>query len=387
MEVMVATGIMAIGLVCIMALFPIGAVNMARAITQDRSTTHGVNSDQTFRYYWKAAWNDPNGGNIRASNADAYYFSQEPMLWAFENHPNKNYGINGTIPAGAAAASVGLPTLSQPSFPVLVDPVGFLTKAGTNDQFLIAGQSVLPSRTTLRRCINVNGGYWYDPTLPSPPAPGPWPNPPFPYPQFSPPTPVVRNTALLDDMTFARPGDGSTFSVMGEPADFTGQIERAGRYNVAWLVYRPRNDIPAEANVSVLVYAARSATDTPSQETAFNAYAAPGQKNILVQLGGQVIPNLRRGGWIAFHRIIRPPTNAPQAFVPYMTFDFYRVSGINSDIAGFLALELESPIKPALPGTYAIDQTYGPSGIAVVFDNLVEVFDRGTVSAAGATKQ
>src|SRR5690349_23482322 len=37
MEVLIAMGILAIGMLAIMALFPIGAVNMARAINQNRA--------------------------------------------------------------------------------------------------------------------------------------------------------------------------------------------------------------------------------------------------------------------------------------------------------------------------------------------------------------
>ena len=58
MEVMIAMAILSIGLLAIMALFPIGAVNMARAINQNRAAEHATNSDALFRYYWKQAWLD-----------------------------------------------------------------------------------------------------------------------------------------------------------------------------------------------------------------------------------------------------------------------------------------------------------------------------------------
>src|SRR5262245_59813678 len=178
MEVLIAIMILAIGMLAIMPLFAIGAVNMARTITQDRTTTHGVNSDNMFRYYWAQAWNDPATGGKRATTYEAYGYSQEPMLWLLENHPTY-----GQIPVNS----------SQPSLPVLVDPVGWQTKAGSGlDQFFIAGSQIpgppsMPSRTTLRRCINFGlppgsppGSLGY----PLPWAPGqPFvlPTPPQPY--------------------------------------------------------------------------------------------------------------------------------------------------------------------------------------------------------------
>ena len=51
MEVMIATAILGIGALAIMALFPIGAVNMARAINQNRAADHAQNCDAIFRLY------------------------------------------------------------------------------------------------------------------------------------------------------------------------------------------------------------------------------------------------------------------------------------------------------------------------------------------------
>lgn len=387
MEVLIATFILSIGLLAIMALFPIGAVNMARAINQDRSATHGVNSDAVFRYYWKQAWNDPNGGNVRPTWQDAYLYSQEPFLVQLQAHAT--YGT----PAGTPIPD----SSSQPGFVVLVDPVGYLTKSGA-DQFFVAGNAQLPMRTTLRRCIlypNANPnpilipGYSTSNLFPPGQADPNWRNPPpagplVPYQSIIPA--VVRLTTLPDDMTFAIPNDGSVAAVHGEPADFTNQIERVGRYNSAWLLHRPRTDVPSEVHVSVLVYAGRSPTDTPSAETAYpNTIAAPGQTAMLIPLpAGQAQPGIRRGGWIGFSHLVDrtpPPANTP--VIPYPTLDFYRITGINTDNPNVVVVELETPIKVAGP---VAPNAPGYVGAAIVMDNLVEVFERGTVSAAGVTR-
>jgi hypothetical protein len=363
MEVLIATFILSIGLVAIMALFPIGAVNMARAITQDRSATHGVNSDTMFRYYWKQAWNDPTSGTTRASAGEAYAYSQEPVVWLLQNHPSY-----GTIPN----------TSSQPSFPVLVDPVGFLTNGGSgNNQYFVAGGASLPVRTTLRRCINYPNqapGYTTGPNDAAWPAPftagGPTAYPPMPF-QSS----VVRLTTLLDELTFSKPNDGSQYAVNGEPSDSTFAIDRGGRYSAAWLVQLPRCDVPAEANVTVLVYAGRSPTDTPSAETTYPIVGGGG-KTIVLNIGNQASPNLRRGSWIGVAQlVVATPAGSP--VVPYPTLDFYRVVGMNTDTPGAAILELETALKN-------VGVTQGTPS-AVVFENLVEVFDRGTVSATGVT--
>src|SRR5262245_36547747 len=159
MEVMIATGILVVGMVAIMALFPIGAINFARALNQDRSATHGVNSEAMFAYYWKKAWVELDPvtgaptGNLCASTEDAYYNSQEPMLLMLEFHP-------AYAPNGIQLVS------SQPSFPVLVDPVGWQTNAGNlANQGFVAGNPAFPVRTTLRRAIRLTPPG--SPTLPA----------------------------------------------------------------------------------------------------------------------------------------------------------------------------------------------------------------------------
>jgi hypothetical protein len=147
-EVLMATGILAVGLLAILALFPIGAVNMARAITQSRSADQGANSDAVFRVYWKNAWVDATGGGVRATSEEAFQASQEPVLLLLDAHPNR-----GPI-SGQGASPEAIAATTQPGFPVLVDPIGWQTKVGnTNEQQFVAGVGTLPVRTTLRRCI------------------------------------------------------------------------------------------------------------------------------------------------------------------------------------------------------------------------------------------
>jgi prepilin-type N-terminal cleavage/methylation domain-containing protein len=356
-EVLIATFILSIGMLAIMALFPIGAVSMARAINQTRAADHGANSDATFRIYWKGAWTDQNGGGVRSSSNEAYAASgfTEDMIPLLDRRRAANGTINPTV-------SDIPPNSSQPSNPILVDPIGWRTQAGVS-QVYVAGQTppaaptgpppllpFMPARTSLSVCAA----------------------------DASPRT-TVRLTTLLDDMTFDRGGEPASYA--------TGQLERGGRYNTAWLIQRPRNNVPQEVRVRVLVFAGRSPTDTPSSETLYPASASgyvngvdPKPNSVSMYLNGQAKPNIRKGSWVAFSTTANPPGGTP-----YSIFDFYRISGINDDNPNVLVVEFEEPLRTYETGTLPQPAAYEPgptrlNGYIVVFDNLYEVFDRGVVS-------
>ena len=368
MEVLIATFILAVGLVAIMALFPIGAVNMARAINQDRSATHGVNSDAMFRYYWKQAWNNPNGGTVWGTATDAYANSQEPVFQFLQTHP-----IWGTIPAAS----------SQPSFPVLVNPVGYLTKTG-GDQTSIAygsvGAPILAVRTTLRRCVNYPAasqnpvmipGYSTGPFDPN------WPNLPQPYPSII--NSVVRVTTLQDDMSFAKPNDGSTAAVNGEPAvrradrprravqrglaDPAAAERRAGRGER----HRPRLRRPV-ADRHAVVRDGLPGRHPAAGQGDCGEHRQPGAGFAARHVGG-VLDARPRPDQSDVEDVFQP------RLLPHRR-DQQRQSEPE------LSLDIKTPIKTS--SSYA-DPQGNYTGLIVVFDNLVEVFDRGTVSATGVT--
>jgi hypothetical protein len=309
------------------------------------------------------------------------------MLLMLDFHPT--YSVTGIDLASG-----------QPSFPVLVDPVGWQTRAGDPlNQGFVAGNRAFPVRTTLRRAISNPPNDAPNPATSfprqAPYRPGPsipplvsWNYPfypqaggaPNPYNPAGRPDPYqsldfranIRLTSLLDDITF----DGS-----GEASAATNQLERAGRYSAAWLIQRSRNDVPTDVDVKVLVFAGRSVTATPSAETSYTATTSPGTKTIVMTLGGQAAPRLRRGAWVAFVLPI-PPT--PQTTeVAYPAMDFYRVVGVNDDLPDTLVLEVETPIKRQSPTAMGAGGNY--NGAVVVFDNLFEVFDRGTITPLATT--
>lgn len=341
-EVLAATAILAIGLLSIMALFPIGAVSMARAINQNRAADHAQNSDALFRLYWKRAWLDPTGGGRRTL---AQARQAEPMMVFLDTSPT---GL--TIPA----------TSSQPSFPVLVDPIGYRTQLqnGAAYRTYVAGNSNLPVRTILAATAVPDNAYPLRPTL--------------------------RNTTLQDDLTYDENGEATDLG--------SGQLQRVGRYNVAWLIQRPKNNVPEEVSLTILVFAGRSPTDTPSSELYFPAVASaygpqlePKPRSVVMSLNGQSRPPVLKGKWVAFSTTIQPVGG-----VPYTSLDFYRIAAVTDIDDNTLSLELEQPLRSydvaTLPNwkPTSANPVYGDlSGLVVVFDNLFEVFERGTVSATG----
>jgi hypothetical protein len=354
LEVLIATGILAIGLLAILSLFPIGAVNMARAINQNRAADHASNSDTVFRLYWKRAWLDPNGGGVISRD--------QAIANAVNNAPN---GEPMIVLLDISATGEIIPaTSTQPSFPVLVDPVGFRTQPGQNKNY-ISGITSFPVRTNL--AATPTG------TLDS-------------YPLRA----TVRNTTMPDELSYDQNGEVSALS---------GQLDRGGRYNVAWFIQRPKNNVPHQVHLQVLVFAGRSPTDTPATEEVFPAVATdyfpnidPKPKSLTVAVNGQR-PALLKGKWVAFTFPIQPqpapPANAqpgdPRYGWQYPAFDFYRIAAVDEVDANTVIIELEMPLRSYDVNTL-LPANYTPAngmllGNVVVFDTLFEVFDRGVVSA------
>src|SRR5262249_21138728 len=150
-----------------------------------------------------------------------------------------------------------------------------------------------------------------------------------------------------------------------------------------------------EVHLTVLVYAGRSPTDTPSAEQYFPAVATdyfgnvdPKPKSLTVSLNGQSRPPLMTGKWVAFTTPIQPlpAPPAPAAGIQYPAVAFYRIAAVQEVDDNTLTLELEQPLRTYDTNTF-LPTNYAPAtgtltGFVVVFDNLFEVFDRGLVSAA-----
>ena len=95
-EVLVAIFVMAIGLLSLLALFPLGALNMAQAIKDERASQAAANADAVARFLPQ---NAGTAVGIRSdANVVAAYNSPPP------NTPNTLVPSAGGLRAGARAA-------------------------------------------------------------------------------------------------------------------------------------------------------------------------------------------------------------------------------------------------------------------------------------------
>lgn len=114
LEVLVGMGIMAVGAIAVFVLFPFSAINVSRALIDDRTTTCAITADGQLR-------------DIHRKVVEGLT-PNEPYFAAMDNPGNGLTGLNGTE--------------EGPSYPVAIDPMGIAARgpAPLGD----AGQTKLP---------------------------------------------------------------------------------------------------------------------------------------------------------------------------------------------------------------------------------------------------
>lgn len=316
-EVLTAIFIMAIGLMALLTLFPLGALTMRQAIQDDRAGTVARNAENLFRGYWIYAVNQRPNGKI----------SPDSNLMAAMLNPG------GGLPSRAGVAG--------PSYPVYVDGFGVLqygngATVGWRDWLASSttvdgtAVSTLPRRTPLHAIAN-------------------WP-------------PTLQGALVIN--FFSSPDD-TTFGENGLPS---GATERQRRYSWAYLVRQPDTRRPEDVDLTVVVYANRpvgiNEDLVPQGEAAYRATFNPGEMvaTLVWNTGGEA-PALRPGRWILDATM--SPT--PQGH-------FYRVVSISDPVDSggttSVTLELETPVKPGAAGA---------NSTAVVLENVIEVFEVGLI--------
>lgn len=100
-EVLVAIFVSGLGLMALMTLFPLGAMNMAQAIKDDRCGIAAANAASVLRAYWRVSLET--GGKTGGANGGA---AQPDPVWG---------GIEASLAKG----------------PVFIDPIGYIQYNGT----------------------------------------------------------------------------------------------------------------------------------------------------------------------------------------------------------------------------------------------------------------
>jgi hypothetical protein len=355
LEAIMAIFVMAIGLLALLTLFPLGAIQMAQSLKDQRTAEASINATSQ----WKAF----NLNNDTSSIVLTIPAAQGGGT-IFEN------------PWPAATAAPGVPNLTTgsyvgASYPVLVDPA-----------CSAAGAQVVTTTTASLHAL------------------GPWLNTVGGVSVGIPRTTV----SLLPSTTYGGQTpqwaqrwfylqDDIIYTDNGLPDLTPGSVQREGRYSWAYMVRRPSASAPPPLDVTIVVYSGRltgtNAVGTPYGETVYGDPGSPTTGTVywgyslasgtadaytvtINWAGAPTKPELRRGKWILDSRMIDPtqppPAPAPQGY-------FYRVVNVNEVSPTIMEIQVQQPLGGPLRGP---NGTAGSTGPLVVVDSVSEVFEKGT---------
>lgn len=394
-EVLVAIFVMAIGLLALLTLFPLGALSMAQAIKDNRTAHSGKNAFAIAEAYNSGIAGTTGSGihnDLFVTNSAAFLsnFTPPNSVAVFQGAPPipgnaTSYFLNPypgfaqfqpgvAQPAGSnLAPDLAASSFDGPSYPIYVDPWGWNTVRSA------------PTGTA----ANPNGvavPYW---TVGGIPIPGTPPTANFPLGGLSaiPRLPVSglattpsANQWLTHWCTLS---DDITFSEDGTPSTNTGAVQRENRYTWAWLMRRPKASDSTVVDTTVVVYSGRSLTTlgetvfingiNPNTGNATNfVWFDPDSKFVDIVYSGTK-PSIRTGSWIldATMEFYNP---AAQINIPDPHGFFYRVVGVTDVSNNVMRLELQT--NPRKPSFYNTTDT-GAYGVLIVMENVVEVFEKG----------
>jgi hypothetical protein len=347
-EVLVALFIMGLGTIAILTLFPLGALNMAQAFRDDRTTQCAAQAGSYIRWYWK-------------HQKDASQLDGEPFFTALDDPAPPWF----TPPSTPGSYVVSLtPADNGPSYPVVIDPMGVVARpVGSASQLMIgddgrgdAAAAATPNQTNLaRKGMRLLGN---TPAL------------------------ALRTCSLLD---------GYGYEPNGTPTVTGTTIDRDMRYNWLWVIQRPVNSERYQVDATVVVFDRRAHLFAPAgSETVFApSYAEPGVARVTFPAGRS--PAIQKGSWlldatttIAFKGTVFVPPNGPTPLPvtdpgwppqPHVrNANFYRVlSATTNVLSGELDVELEVPLRPdrggILPPAQANLRRF------VVMNGVAEVFE------------
>jgi hypothetical protein len=313
-EVLVAIFVMAIGLLTLLTLFPLGALSMSQAIKDDRTAQAAANAAAI-------------GEALKIRNDSS-------VVNALLNPPGSPKQFPPADPAG-------------PSYPVYVDPIG----VALGNQIL--GQSSLPKYSGIPR---ISPSFI-----------------PQPQTQFS---LIYQWFSLKDDLRFQDnsrpPGDPTAkpgTPIIADPnAKPLPLIERESRYTWTYLLKRPKAGESKVTDLAVVVYSGRPILSGTGEYTFTGVAFDPSTPLVNLTYSPTSNPNakppVKKGTWILDATMI----DAAKNFSPHASF--YRVVGVTDPNDGkTLVLELQTNPKVSTVGNQY--------GVLAVMENVVEVFEKG----------
>ncbi len=359
LEALIALGVMAIGLIALLAFFPLSASQMAQAFKDERTTELAGNGENLFRMAWRFAWLGPSGNKLPEYDQLSQLSGPVVPDTVFLNQPGflamdllappslinpvqiATIGVDKTF--GSIYQSNSKST--APSYPVFIDPIGWNVRTGLPDQGWVgytlgsvySGSAFLAlQRRTLNQIVPVSNPYptavlgnLFNNQLNS--------------------VQTVRYFSLLDDIYYTPNGGADTTS---------GSVQRGEKFNFSYLIQRPENNQRTQVHLHIVTFQNRPPTDSPaSEDVAFITGGFPGSTLLSVRYPGGTNLPVNRGGWVL---MVNQGTQ--------LQADFYRVVGISpTDNVGDFNLELQQPLNTI--GSHLI-----------LLQDISEVFDAGIVS-------
>lgn len=436
-EVLVALFIVGLGSIAIMTLFPLGALQMGQALKDDRTAQAAGQADGYMRWYWKnyviedTSANYPDRSNVNGVGLPLPPGVLEPTIRAMED-PNDDGTIDTVTtlnarrfapyyappfaspdPPDSPAGPWWYPTAYQytppkpfqklwvagsglfplrpiypisqwktpstrwqesgPSYPVFVDPIGWVNFGASASQFWVGGADLTraagtPDRAKIARRtlsaippVSTNFKDYLGLGFKSPPAgTPPWTG------MDTPRDPQAQRTCSLLD--------GLGYDQNGAPDVSTGSVQRELRYNWLWVLQKLHQNDDNNATMTVVVFDKRAFKYVPQgAEQLFTPVTFDGLGNPGSRIGSTVVrfptapgryPPVIKGGWIAdvTHTTwtypepqpLPPgsPPGTPEPVIPQTisavrNCNFYRVVSIidNSQTTGTIDIELQVPLK------------------------------------------
>jgi len=373
-EVLVSLFVMAAGMTALLTLFPLGALKIAQMVKDDRTAQTAGQADATMRMYWQA--------NVVTPTAT----SNDPVLPTAFGEPNNALGATG-VPGPihpltglqlAASQMAGNPNLTvannggQPSYPVLVDPLGFLARSGPSllqERFWVARSSSTGNTFVPRRSL----GFTVNPAQAL--------YAPLNFRPFT-TADAFGNCSLIEDVAFNTNGE-AFYDRATQPPSAAASNSRQGIYNWAALLQRPRFGDRNTATMTILVFDGRppllavtgdETIITPTTWVAPVLNIGPTTREITITIplrSADLPPLIRRGGWIMDGTIYNAGV--------VRNANFYRIAGMTETGSTATAvtynLDLETPLKS--------DPVAVPVGNRQIylFAGLSEVFERPPLTA------
>ncbi|MGL4422492.1 MAG: type IV pilus modification PilV family protein, partial [Gemmataceae bacterium] len=279
-EALIAMFIAALGLIALMTLFPLGALQMGQALKDERCAQTALQADGLMRWYWKQEVVEKK--DREGANRDGLPQHADPLLLALQN-PNQNtvtaridatatrtYTLFDLIQRTAVAPrtiAYPAPPANEVSYPVAIDSIGWDARVYATrprEQSALGGNATDNHDTYIpRRCMRnlitttpASAGSTYTfGNASTYPADGT-----KIYSSYTASVSnVVRMHAMLDDLTYE---DAGTGYVKGSP----NTVERQGRYNWMAILQRPYSAREAytTANMTICVFDSRAPGYAPT---------------------------------------------------------------------------------------------------------------------------